>query len=484
MLDEKLSVGMSDAEIRDLIAVIDQKQKGCIEFSDFENIVGPRLRPQILSAGSCTGVPVSRSIEDEDRPDGRGRQGKFVYDSPVSFNNKFRQTLDENGVPTLKNIFDGAFDKTDRMDVDVPSQDFVPQVHGTGKRWLIPSTQEFAPGRRVPMMQAVMEGNYYGCPVHHSAVTNKTSRDCLRDHRRMIAGYSEVVKAIKPPHRKQTRDRPTSKLDRMTQEYVVPTTASEVCTVYGGSIDTRAATSMAQFLAGASEKEKERYVRTRKKSMAGNAQSSRPATAATGKFSARPQEGRDATGYVLPSRPTSALHVHNNAELGRLGLGNFVPRPMTSQPVDAQRSGQHDALEEATRFMRAAKDATRDAYKPASILSQRPTTVKSEMRRAFSPNHMAYLNSTRKAGAKTPGQKHPDPVGNRMHLDLQVSSSPTSAVRHDTDACFAVFPVSLTLVLFFEQKSAFGAAFAAKRIDCLQKTLLENAAVAAGHTLA
>ena len=65
-------------------------------------------------------------------------QGKFVYDSPVSFNNKFRQTLDENGVPTLKNIFDGAFDKTDRMDVDVPSQDFVPQVHGTGKRWLIP----------------------------------------------------------------------------------------------------------------------------------------------------------------------------------------------------------------------------------------------------------------------------------------------------------------------------------------------------------
>ena len=78
--------------------------------------------------------------------------------------------------------------------------------------------------------------------------------------------------------------------------------------------------------------------------------------------------------------------------------------------------------------MRAAKDATRDAYKPASILSQRPTTVKSEMRRAFSPNHMAYLNSTRKAGAKTPGQKHPDPVGNRMHLDLQVSSSATSAV--------------------------------------------------------
>ena len=187
------------------------------------------------------------------------------------------------------------------------------------------------------MMQAVMEGNYYDCPVHHSAVTNKTSRDCLRDHRRMIAGYSEVVKAIKPPHRKQTRDRPTSKLDKMTQEYVVPTTANEVCTVYGESIDTRAATSMAQYLAGASEKEKERYVRTRKKSMTGNARF-RPASATTGRFSARPHAGQDATGYVLPSRPTSALHVHYNAELGRLGLGNFVPRPMTSQPVDAQRS--------------------------------------------------------------------------------------------------------------------------------------------------
>ena len=48
MLDEKLSVGMSDAEIRDLIAVIDQKQKGCIEFSAGES--DENLRVSISTA--------------------------------------------------------------------------------------------------------------------------------------------------------------------------------------------------------------------------------------------------------------------------------------------------------------------------------------------------------------------------------------------------------------------------------------------------
>jgi len=78
----------------------------------------------------------------------------------------------------------------------------------------------------------------------------------------------------------------------------------------------------------------------------------------------------------------------------------------------------------------------------------RPATAMMAMRGGCtspSPSSLAYLAGAHKSISRA---RHPDNVGNRMHLDLQ--------------------------------KGAFGASFSAKRLNQLQRELLDNANLATG----
>ena len=111
------------------------------------------------------GLPVSKSLQQEHI--NRGKSNAFRYDVPVSFNNKYRQTLDESGMPLLKNIFAGVFTATDKLPEDRVGleTESVVQPRPEGKRAIRPDNFQMAQDLNVPMVQAVMEVSlhFYFC---------------------------------------------------------------------------------------------------------------------------------------------------------------------------------------------------------------------------------------------------------------------------------------------------------------------------------
>lgn len=146
----------------------------------------------------------------------------------------------------------------------------------SGKKWVAPSNLEYCE-HAVPMVQGVLQGSWYGDKADSGDGASKHGqgqRNCIREHRRTINDYSQVVKAIKPAHRKSPPPALSASFSsgcgshRAEAIEVYPTSAQEVEDIYGRLSDARAAESMASYLAGASPKERHRFMRTLHKARA------------------------------------------------------------------------------------------------------------------------------------------------------------------------------------------------------------------------
>ena len=390
MVDQVFCIGFTDEEIKALIRAMDTDNNGAIDFQEFQAIVMPALAPAVVSVDCCTGLPISKSIAQEHKS--RGKGSRFHYDMPVSFNNKFRQTLDETGQPLLKNIFSGVFEKTDKLNLDAgASSPEIVQRRAEGKRTIRPDNFEFSRELKVPMVQAVLQGSWYGeksGPGPIGQALSKVDRDCIREHRRTMNGYSQVVKSIKPQHRKSpppslrsgsmmsfspllsqtasqvSRSKQFSALD---QAETFATSAAEVDNRYELR-DLKAAASMAQYLSGASPKEKQRYLRLVAKANVNDSLShaledeARASSenrlagdlkGAEGKFLRKTNVRVSSTVRSRPSsRPASSL-------------GILMPRNEAIPTYQAQDAGVNGQLESGA----VVPEASTNVERPASVMS-------------------------------------------------------------------------------------------------------------------
>ena len=258
---------MREHEIHHLIRSLDKNRNDAIPFREFEAVVSSALLPQVVSADVNTGLSIAKSIAQEQKH--FGKCNHFRYDHPVSFNNKYRQTLDESGKPLLKNLFSGAFTFTDKLNIEGGPSLSLPEQRPEGKRIIVPENFQMAKDLNVPMIRAVLEGSWYGQKSGEGKIGHTLSthdRNYNRDHCRTMNAYSQIVKSIKPPLRKiplsmsTSAQSPGQASSRLTRRRC-PTSVKEVSDVYGRLVVSRAATSMANYLSAASPEERARYVR-------------------------------------------------------------------------------------------------------------------------------------------------------------------------------------------------------------------------------
>ena len=376
MIDRVFCLGLTDREIHALIRAMDTDKNGAIDFQEFQAIVMPALAPNIVAEENCTGLPISKSIHQEQKA--RGKGSHFHYDNVVVFNNKFRQTLDETGQPLLKNLFRGVFEKTDKLDLaEVSSRPEIVQQRSEGKRTIRPDNFEYSRELNVPMVQAVLQGSWYGEESGDRPLgqpISKIDRDCIREHRRIINEYSQVVKSIKPMHRKSPppslRSGAVSPMPS-TISYVslgkhlaavgqaaqmFETSAEDVDYRYNLK-DPKAAASMAQYISGASPKEKQRYLKLVAKAAINDppSQALEYEARTSGSRPTGPPKGTEGaflrkTKVRVSSRPSSSL-------------GLLIPRHQAIPAYQAQNEGIIGKLESD------CVDDQASINRPASVMS-------------------------------------------------------------------------------------------------------------------
>jgi hypothetical protein len=149
--------------------------------------------------------------------------------------------------------------------VEARENSAIPQERATGKKWVAPSNLEYCE-HNVPMVQGVLQGVWYGdkSDMREGQPRLEQERNCIQEHRKIINGYSQVLKALKPSHRKSpppslrsTFASPTEMQDTVE----LPTSAQEVEDLYGRT-DPKAAQSMVLYLEQASPKERNRFMKT------------------------------------------------------------------------------------------------------------------------------------------------------------------------------------------------------------------------------
>ena len=116
------------------------------------------------------------------------------------------------------------------------------------------------------MVQGVLQGVWYGdkSDMREGPPRPEQERNCIQEHRKIINGYSQVLKALKPSHRKPppTSLRSTFASPSEIQDAVeLPTSAQDVEDLYGRT-DPRAAQGMVSYLEQASPKERNRFKKT------------------------------------------------------------------------------------------------------------------------------------------------------------------------------------------------------------------------------
>lgn len=285
----------------------------------------------------------------------------------MSFNNEFRQTLDESGYPLLKNIFSGKFESTDMppslMDSEKARVEIVSD-RPTGKRVGTPSGLEVDQRRQVPMMTSVMEGCWYGDKPHERMKITQ-ARDHLVRHRKTIANYSKVVRSIKPPNRKSPFPNSSSLSPQVHVpplapfEPVIPRDLGELYGREGG--DAEVAETITAYLEGAAPYEKRRFLRALQRSDHDR------------RFvnAARPVS-------VSPFQPTQSLQP-TQSPIPRDG------RQPTSAAASSRRqsTAHHQALTQASEFARSSRELRRpdSAHRSVSVpllprsAAVRPTTA-------------------------------------------------------------------------------------------------------------
>lgn len=161
--DGVLSAALSANEEQQLFSALDPRGTGFVSWEEFRESIWPVVYPPALEGGMS--LPASEAAPCiQDGP--RGRQGHFIYDVPVVFNNKYRQTLDESGRPLLQNIFKSRFEHTDHPqwsggDIEpegslqvVPHRPAGKRTNGRG-----PSYLEFDKRSGNPMIQSVLQAS-------------------------------------------------------------------------------------------------------------------------------------------------------------------------------------------------------------------------------------------------------------------------------------------------------------------------------------
>jgi len=446
MIDKVFCLGLTDREVRALILAMDTDKNGAIDFQEFQAIVMPALAPNIVAEEHCTGLPISKSIHQEQKS--RGKGSHFHYDTPVSFNNKFRQTLDETGQPLLKNIFRGVFEKTDKLDLaEGSSRPEIVQQRSEGKRSIRPDNFEYSRELNVPMVQAVLQGSWYGEKSDDRLLgqpISKIDRDCIREHRRIINEYSQVVKSIKPMHRKSPppslRSGAVSPMHSTTSYFSLgkqlaavgqaaqtfETSAEDVDNRYGLK-DPKAAASMAQYLSGASPKEKQRYLKLVAKAAVNDppSQALEYEARASGNRPTGPQKGTEGaflrkTKVRVSSRPASSLGLipRHQAISANQAQNEGISGELESQCVDDQAtinrpasvtsgampcrqndSSHESVLNEAIKFRQSMRSNARpdSALLGVNSALPRPATAMLVLGGRVSPGPHGYLSAPQKS---------------------------------------------------------------------------------------
>lgn len=276
-------------------------------------------------------------------------------------------------------------------------------------------------------------------------------RDCIREHRKTINDYSQVVKSIKPWHRKwqppahHIRSGNTSPFQKSLQSTKIPTSPEELHSAYGHT-GAALAESMAQYLTNASPKSKQRFMEQFNKSTAHDAMllandktfnsatsakkwvpSQRTNGAYLRKTDVSVGTGRKEQSRTV-SRPASSLGLliprgnaaisahHTDMEEGLEEKGTILAfskggkLELEASQVSVGGGGggmaRGNILEEATKLRRSIKSSSRPGSCMSGMQSTlgasalvRPTTAMIMMPGArVSPNpNMAYLAAAQKA---------------------------------------------------------------------------------------